>query len=858
MNPDRWKQIEEIYHRAQQRDAPARSDFLDEACAGDVELRDQVESLFNSGNDADSFLNTPAMNPAARMIADEPTPSLAGKQISRYKIVEQIGAGGMGEVYRAIDVRLVREVAIKVLPASLSKNTEAVARFEREARAVAALSHPNILAIHDFGTEQKVCYAVTELLEGETLRSRLLRKSLGWREAVEIALAVAEGLSAAHAKGIVHRDLKPENLFVTTDGRVKILDFGLAKLKPLQFGQVMTEAPTQPLTEPGVVMGTVGYMSPEQVRGEKVDAPSDLFSLGCVLHEMLTGRRAFARETAAETMAAILRDEPPKLSESSKVVPPELERVITRCLKKKADERYPSARDLISDLKATLTGLEVSSTAPPFGIRKLRPAIIATAALTLLLVIALAYWLTSGSQRAEQARGSRPAEQSIDSIVVLPLVNVTGDADTEYLSEGIAEDLINSLSRLSKPRVIARSTAFRFKGSKIDPVQIGRELNVHAVFAGRMTLRGDTLTVQADLTDVASGTQLWGEQFNKKLGDIFIVQEEIARRISEGLHLKLTGAEQQQLARRYTDNVTAYQLYLKGRFWAFKFSEEGMQKAREYFQQAIQLDRSFALAYAGLAEYHIIYYDPTKAAAAAKDAAVKALELDETLTEAHYSLALVSGAYEWNWTKAEQEYLRAIELSPGSASAHDWYGWYLAQVGRTDEAIDRLRLAQHLSPHSVHINTNLGRAYYWGRKWDRAIEQFLTALELDPNFWMARIFLGLAYEQQAKYEQAVAEFRKSSKVFPEAPAYVGHGLAVSGKMSEARKVLNDYSRSKSPTSWALATLYAGLGDRDQAFAWLEKAAQERFVILASLKVDPVFDPLRSDTRFDSLLQRIGL
>jgi Tol biopolymer transport system component len=421
MKPERWKEIEDIYHRAQQRDGRARQSFLDQACGGDEELRREVESLLRADGEAESFLDTPAIDLAVQMIAEKKMPSLVGKQISRYEIVEWIGAGGMGEVYRAKDIRLSRDVAIKVLPDHLSRSAEAAARFEREARAVAALSHPNILAIHDFGYEQEVCFAVTELLEGETLRARLSRSSLTWRESAEVGAAVGDGLSAAHVKGIIHRDLKPENIFVTSDGRVKILDFGLARVKAAGTKSVDATAPSLPsITEPGVVMGTAGYMSPEQVRGEKVEAASDIFSLGCVLYEMVAGRRAFAGETTAERMAAILRDEPSKLADTAKDVPQELEGVISRCLKKKAEERYPSARDLASDLRAMLSVQVISISPSARATGRYRRIIWISAALALFVVIALVYWLTLSSQ--SRSTPSAP----VAPLKIIPLTSYHG------------------------------------------------------------------------------------------------------------------------------------------------------------------------------------------------------------------------------------------------------------------------------------------------------------------------------------------------------------------------------------------------------------------------------------------------
>jgi serine/threonine protein kinase/Tfp pilus assembly protein PilF len=851
MTPERWQHIDKLLEEALEIEASDRATFLDQACAGDEALRRKVEGLLAAHGQAQSFIETPAMEAAAQALAAQAR-LMVGRKLGRYQIRSLLGAGGMGEVYRARDTRLNREVAIKVLPSHLTQDAVALARFEREAQAVAALSHPNILAIHDFGNEQDIHYAVTELLDGETLRPRLTRGALPWGEAVRVGVAVADGLATAHAKGIIHRDLKPENIFLTSDGRVKILDFGLARRKLTSTPSYDSSAPTTPMmTDPGRVMGTVGYMSPEQVRGEEVDERSDLFALGCVLYEMVSGQRAFARQTAAETMAAILRDEPPKPAEASQGVPPELERVINRCLKKQAAERYQSTRDLAIDLEALLSGTAITTPAPARSPKRTRPALWAAAILALLLAGLALYWPIYRGQ---------PVGQPIDSIAVLPLVNASGVADTEYFSDGLTEDLINSLSHVSKLRVIARTTVFRYKGREVDPLKVGSELNVRAVLTGRVLLRGDTLSIQADLIDVASGAQLWGQRFNKKLTDIFTVQEEIARQITNGLRLKLPGAEQQLLAKRYTENVEAYQLYLKGRREAYKFNQEGREKAPLYFQQAIQLDPNYALAYAGLAEYHLIYFGGSGALALAKDAALKALARDENLVEAHSALASVSEKYDWDWAQAERSFRRAIEISPGSALAHDWYGWYLAQVGRLDEAVANLKLAHQLDPLSVFIYTNLGRAFFFERRYDQAIEQFQKALELDSNFWLAHIGLGLVYEQQARYDEALTELQKTispASYFPDGRTWLVHGLVVAGRQSEARRLLKQLKPSER-VPWSMAAIYTALGEKDQAFAWLEKAFEERFGVLASLKADPVFESLRSDPRYAALLRRMGL
>jgi serine/threonine protein kinase/tetratricopeptide (TPR) repeat protein len=782
----------------------------------------------------------------------------SGTRLGPYEILAPIGAGGMGEVYRARDKKLDRDVAIKVLPASVATDPGALARFEREAKAVAALSHPNILSIFDFGTHDATSYAVMELLEGETLRERLVAGPIPQKQAVDYALQIAMGLSAAHERGVVHRDLKPENLFVTRDGHLKILDFGLAKKVEAVAPGDETSAPTgSGQTVPGIVMGTVGYMSPEQARGAAVDFRSDQFSFGSILYEMLAGERPFQAETSHQVLAATIEDNPTPIGDANPTVPEPLRWIVQRCLAKAPIERYGSTRDLAHDLRRVLEQ-RPEPTLPVEAVsarRPSRPGKWAALTLALVLVVGGALYLTH-----------RPGV-AVRSLAVLPFGNSSPDPNAQYLSDGITDSLISSLSQLPKLQVMAHSTVFSFKGRAVDPRRVGRDLGVGAVLTGQMTQRADTLIVTAELVDVRSGARLWGERYNRRLSDIFAVQDEIASEIAENLKLRLTGEERRKLAKRYTENAEAYQAYLKGRYFAGKYTEEGWKKAFDYFHRAIEIDPTYALAYAGLTvacwDVSNVQKAPREVMPEGREAARKAVELDDNLAEAHASLALVEMAYDWDRAAAEREYKKAITLNPGYASAYQWYGWHLALLGRTDEAITEMQKAQQLDPLSAEISAFVGLSLYWSRQYRPAIDQLQKSLELDPNAWFTRILLGWAYLQNHQVAEALGQIQRARELDDNAwtLADLGHAYAVSANPAEARRILiklEELSKRRYVSKYFVARIYAGLGENDRAFQWMEKAFEDRDESETWLKVDPMMDELRSDPRYADLLRRLGL
>jgi serine/threonine protein kinase/Tfp pilus assembly protein PilF len=616
----------------------------------------------------------------------------------------------MGEVYRAKDLRLEREVAIKVLPEQFAQDPQRLARFEQEAKAVAALAHPNILVLYDFGREQGIPFAVTELLEGTDLRGRLAVSSLPWRQVLEIGAAVADGLAAAHAKGIIHRDLKPENLFLAADGRVKILDFGVARIETSPVAGLETGPHVAACTDPGTVMGTIRYMAPERIRGLPGDARGDLFSLGCVLYEMVTGRRPFQGKTVAEITAAILRDEPPALAGVRTDVPPAVEHVIRQSLAKEPAERPASAHDLACALRGLLSDSDVA------------------ACLT-----------TTEWNRPQQLRGRRAA---LPSLAVLPLANSNLDPDTECVSDGITEGIINALSQLPGLRVLARSTVFCYKGRERDPREIGRALKVRAVLSGQLIRRGDHLVLKAELVNVKDGSLLWGEQYNRKMSEVFAVERAIAQEIAGKLHLRLTGEQKRRLGQPLTSNPEAYKFYLRGRHHCNKRTEEGLKRSIKLFEQAIDVDPTYALAYTGVADAYLNLggwgrLSFRDAYPRAKAAATRALAIDEALAEAHVSLAMVQKEYDWDWPSAGRAYERALELNPNYAVAYQWYGEYLAAIGRHQEAITAFERAIELDPLSLIIHATLGRhGYYFARQYDQAITQLQKTLDMEVNFWV--------------------------------------------------------------------------------------------------------------------------
>ena len=766
----------------------------------------------------------------------------------------------MGEVYRARDTRLERTVAVKVLPERMADDPDALARFEREARAVAALSHPNILAIHDFGQDQELRYAVMELLEGQTLRERLLSERLSWRKGAEIGIAVAEGLSAAHARGIVHRDLKPENIFLTSGGLVKILDFGLARSDAVPLEPV-TSAPTKSsATEAGTVLGTLGYMSPEQVSGKPADARSDTFSFGCVLYEMLTGRRAFSGESPGQAMAAILRDQPAEIVVPGTQVPEGLNRIVRRCLEKNPGERFQSAGDLSFALKESLgSGLSILEAKRPRISR--RTAILLAGAIIALVAIALVF--------RPFGRGAGPI--LIESLAVLPLANLSGDPQQEYFADGMTEELITALAKVSALRVTSRTSVMRYKSSSKSLTEIAKELGVDAIVEGSVTRSGSQVKITAQLIDASRDKHLWADSFQRDLKDVLALQGEVARAIAGEIGIRLTPEERLRLADKKTVNPEAYEAYLKGQYHLFRRTAADAQKSLEYFQQAVQKQPDYALAYASIAQAYETAagsaqgaLSPREAFPSAKAAALRAIALDPTLGEPYASLAWNSFVFDRDWKTAESQFQRALQLNANFPIAHENYAIFLARMGRFDEAIREMKRSQELDPASLGVNTMMGIALSLARRDDEAIPWFRRVLDMDPSFLRAHFGLGQALVHKKRYDEAISELKKTVELSGGGAAQLGalgYAYAVANRRAEALEVvqkLKEKSREHYVPPAMVAIVFSGLGENDQAMAWLEKAIEEHDPWLTGLKVDPMFDPLRSDPRFLDLVHRVGL
>jgi len=828
----------------------------------------------------------------------------AGTKFGRYEIRSQLGAGGMGEVYLAQDTKLDRKVALKILPAEVAANHERMRRFTQEAKAAAALNHPNIAHVYEIDEVDGLHFIAMEFIDGETLRRHMKRGRMTVGEALDAAIQIASSLAAAHEAGIVHRDIKPENIMIRRrDDYVKVLDFGLAKLTESPTKSSNTEASTLFKTEEGMVLGTVIYMSPEQARGIETDARTDIWSSGVVLYEIVAGCLPFEGSTTSDLLAAILSEkEPPPLARFAREVPAELERIVEKALRKEREERYQTVKDMMLDLRSLKHRLEFetelerskspeasSSTTVTENSNQMTAAGAAapvtlggeaaqTAPVTESLasrikhhrrsrMIALAVLVVAAAGLAYLFYYARPAS-AIDSIAVLPLVNASNDPNTEYLSDGISEALINSLTELQQLRVIARSTAFRYKGREVDSQAVGRELNVRAVLMGRVRQVADTLNIQVDLVDATTGAQLWGKEYERKISDVLSIKQTIAREVTDKLRLRLSGDEQQRLVKRDTTNAEAYQFYLRGRYYWNKRSPEGIRKAIEQFQQAIDRDPNYGLGYVGVADCYLSLEQYAGVPASetlpkARAAVDRALQLDDSLAEAHASSASIDQKL-WRWAEAEEEFKRAIGLNPNYPTAHHWYAYYFYVKRQFDDAMREIKRAHELDPLSPVISENVANVYLLKNDLNSAVEQCQRTIELDPSFADAHYILGFAYLKQRRDQDATAEFQKAVELSGRAGTYLGnlgYCYAVTGRRTEALAILKEleakYTKHES-TGQFLAGVYAGLGDKEQAFAWLERDFQQRSGQLPTITWRFHFEDLRGDPRYADLVRRMGL